>query len=295
MKVHRTVYIISLLAATLPVGAQLAPTSRYGPFGQLDHRSIYGQGWFPEPLRVDESDVDNELRVDWQHDQRDGAVSNNIKSELEKSFGLTTLEFEVPYSISTAKAFDPGTGRALHEQVQGFGNISLGARRPFFEYVSDNDVFDTTLGGAIEVGIPTNSPVSKNAEIVPKVFNDLRLGHHFSLQAVLGLSYVFGPAPDGGTRTFEYGLVFGYSIDHDDLPLPHVQRLIPMAELVGHSGLDRRTAGTSNLTSTLGFRINLDPIGPFQPRLGAGYILPIDKGARQELNDGFIISIVAEY
>ena len=46
--------------------------TRYGLFGGLDHRSIYGQYWFPEPLRADEGDVDNELRFDYFHAENRG-------------------------------------------------------------------------------------------------------------------------------------------------------------------------------------------------------------------------------
>jgi hypothetical protein len=40
--------------------------TRYGLFGLLDHRSSYGQGVFPEPFLVDDSDLEvNEARLDW--------------------------------------------------------------------------------------------------------------------------------------------------------------------------------------------------------------------------------------
>ena len=62
---------------------------------------------------------------------------------------------------------------------------------------------------AFEGGVPTNSTLSKNGELVPKVFNDLRLGEHFTLQSILGYSTLVGPGEDGGLQTFEYGFVFG--------------------------------------------------------------------------------------
>src|SRR5216683_8086599 len=53
------------------VAGQPAPVSadtRYGLFGLLDHRSAYGQGAFPEPFLVDDSDHEiNEARLDWTH------------------------------------------------------------------------------------------------------------------------------------------------------------------------------------------------------------------------------------
>src|SRR5579862_6100235 len=41
--------------------------TREGLFGLLDSRSIYGKDWFPEPLRADEADVDNELAFKYFH------------------------------------------------------------------------------------------------------------------------------------------------------------------------------------------------------------------------------------
>src|SRR5580700_6695075 len=43
-------------------------STRYGLFDLLDHRSSYGQGVFPEPFLVDDSDLEvNEARLDWTH------------------------------------------------------------------------------------------------------------------------------------------------------------------------------------------------------------------------------------
>ena len=263
---------------------------RYGLFGWLDRRSIYGQGWFPEPFRVDESDVDDELRVDWEHDEAKGGVTNTVLSEIERSFGLTTVEIEVPYLISTQ-----ALGGSRHGQVQGFGNVSLGARTPVFQYVSRDGFFDSTVGVAFELGTPTNSPISKNTELVPKVFDDFRLGNHFGVESVFGLSYLLGSKPDGGRRTFEYAFVFGYTIEPEQLRIPSVQRLIPIVELLGETGLDRANAGHNNLSATFGMRANLSPIGPLQPRFGVGYVLPVDQGAREDLSRGFILSFVFEY
>ena len=285
-----TLGLLSLSSGILRGSSIDADSTRYGAFHWLDSRSTYGTSWFPEPFRVDESDIDNELRLDYQHNQGHGTVDRGLKAEVEKSFGVATIELEVPYDISTT-----ATGGGRHSQTQGFGSLNVGVRTPFWQYVSPNGVFDTTFGAALEVGFPTNSPVSKNAEIVPKLFNDTRLGDHFSVQTICGISYLLGSQPDGGKRTFEYGMVFGYAIEHDQLPLPVVQRLIPETEFVGESGLDRAGANTSHISMTLGVRANLNAVGPFQPRLGAGYILPVDKGSRNELTQGVIVSLVFEY
>ena len=59
--------------------------ARYGLFGMLDHGSRYGQYWFPEPFRMDETDVDNELRFDWVHRERSGRVAEDAKAALTAS------------------------------------------------------------------------------------------------------------------------------------------------------------------------------------------------------------------
>ena len=101
-----------------------------------------------------------------------------------------------------------------------------------------NGLVDSTFGAGIEAGIPTESAVSKNAELVPKIFDDLKVGN-FTTQAILGYSTLFGPGDDGGLQTFEYGFVFGYTIPRSTLPLPDVEQLIPVFELMGETELNK--------------------------------------------------------
>ncbi len=277
------------------VTAQPTTDTRYGPFGLLDYRSRYGQYWFPEPFRADETDVDNELRLDWVHLEGRGHVIDDAKAEIEKSFGLLTVEVEVPYSRDTSAVFDPLTGRSSHDRSEGISNINIGARHPFYQYVSVNDFFDNTLVAGLEVGIPSNSSVGKNAELVPKLIDDLRLGEHFSVQTILGYSFLFGSEPEGGTQTFEYAVVVGYSFERQDLHLPHIERIIPIFELIGDTALNNGRRGHNNLSGTLGLRVNLDSIGALQPRLGVGYVFPIDQSARDDFRWGIVTSLVFEF
>ena len=48
----------------------------------LDHRSRYGQFWFPEGLRAPEVDVDREVRFDWTHAEQPGTSINQVTAEL---------------------------------------------------------------------------------------------------------------------------------------------------------------------------------------------------------------------
>jgi hypothetical protein len=272
-------------SSAIPLSS-LAPGTRYGLFGWLDHRSEYGQGVFPEPFLVDDSDLEtNEARLDWLHTHRNDQRSDLVTAEVERGFGLLTLEVEIPYER------DVEAGNVTEE----VGNIDLGARYPIYQYVSSNEFIDSTFGAAIEAGIPTNSSVSKNTEIVPKLFNDSKLGDNLTLQSIVGYSTLIGGGQDGGLQTLEYGLVFGYTIQHDQLRLPGLQQLIPVFELSGETALNHADHGHSSLLADLGFRANLKTIGRIQPRLGVAFVFPIDKTARDDVHWGVVTSLVFEY
>ena len=260
--------------------------TRYGLSNLLDHRSAYGTGVFPEPFLVDDSDLEEaEFRLDWLHTEGFHQRSDGVTAEIEKGFGLLTLEAEIAYERDSSDG----------ELAEGIGNIDLGARYPLVQFVSESGFVDDTFGVALEVGIPANSSVSKNGEFVPKIFNDLRVGDHFTLQSVLGYSRLFGGGPDRGVEMFEYGFVFGWSIQHQELPLPEVQQLIPMFELSGETGLNKDNHGQSSILGDVGFRANFKAIGPIQPRLGLAFVFPLDRDARRDTHWGIATSLVFEY
>jgi hypothetical protein len=178
---------------------------------------------------------------------------------------------------------------------EGIGNIDIGARYPVFQYVSGNGLINTTFGVGVEAGIPVNSTISKNTEFVPKVFNDLKLGDHLTLQSILGYSALFGPGEEGGLQTFEYGFVLGYTIQHTELPIPGLLQLIPMLELSGETELNKEDRGHTSILGDVGFRANLKTVGPLQPRLGVAFVFPMDRGAREDVNWGVVTSLVFEY
>ncbi len=261
--------------------------TRFGLFNGLDHRSSYGQGIFPEPFLVDDSNLEqDEARLDWLHTEADAQQSDEAKVEVEKGFGNLTLEIEVPYER------DAANGESTQE---GIANIDLGARYPLYQYVAANGSFDTTFGTALEVGVPVNSAVSKNTELVPKVFNDLRVGEHFTLQSIFGYSTLFGGGDEGGAQVFESGLDFGYTIPHSQLPMPGVLQFIPMFELVGETAMNHDDSGQTSLLGNACFRVNLNTIGRVQPRLGLGYVFPMNNNARADVHWGIVTSLVFEY
>jgi hypothetical protein len=278
---------VALAASSLAATASV-PDTRYGLFGQYDRRSAYGQDEFPEPFLVDDSDLErNEARFDWLHTSGPGSgnTTDVLHSEVEKGFGLLTVEVELPYVQNISNG----------QVTKGLDNMDLGARYPLYEYVSRNGLINTTFGAALEVGIPFFNQISVNTEVVPKVFNDLMIGQHFTVQSILGWSSLLGRGPDGGLQNGEYGFVFGYTLQHSDLPIPGVEQFIPMMELNGAKTLTKEDAGSDALTADVGFRVNTKPIWGVQPRLGAAFVFPLDSGGREQQTSGFILSAVFEY
>ena len=273
-----------------------ADENRYGPFQLLDHRSIYGQYWFPEPLNADEADVDNEVRLDWFHGEHSGRQDDELKLEIEKSFGLFTFEVAPTWQSDRSHEIDPLTRMSVRTRDEGFGNVELGARFPFFQYVSPSQFFDTTFVVGMEATVPTRTRISKDWELVPKVFNLTRIGEHLAIQAGLGDSILVGPE-NRGLSTLEYNASFGYELTQDELRLPGVLSTWPLLELSGENTLNQEDTGHNQLFGTAGFRFNFETIKgwPAQPRIGIGYVFPIDQGARNEFHWGIVTSLIFEY
>ena len=131
---------------------------------------------------------ENEYRFDWFH-SRTGAARRDIETaEVAHSFGLLTLEIQAAYERD----------RSPEGVLEGTSTIDVSARYPLFEYVAPNGFFDTTFGAALDLGIPANSPFSKNTEFAPRIFNELRLGTRVTLQSTCGYSTLFGPGENSG-------------------------------------------------------------------------------------------------
>lgn len=276
---------VALVGGKLKASDIQVDDTRYGLFNGLDQRSSYGQFFFPEPFLIDDSDLETrELRLDWLHTAMGSDHTDNAKAEIEYGIGLMTLELEVPYER------DVNGGQT----TDGMANIDLGARYPFFQFVSRDGQVDSTFGAAMELGVPTTSDVSHNTELVPKIFDDVRIGN-FTLQSIFGYSMLFGPGEEGGLDTFEYGLVFGYNIPHKTLPLPGVDRLIPVLELQGETELNKSNAGQNSLTADAGLRANLKTIWGIQPRPGIVFVFPVDNGAHMQTHWGLMTSLVFEF
>jgi hypothetical protein len=262
----------------------MSPDNRYGPFGVLDLRSEYGLGVLPEPFLVDDSDLEvNEFRFDVLDTRSRTQHVDLFKTELEKGFGPATVELELLYERDVSA----GTVSA------GVNSINLGARVPIYQFVSG--ILDTTFGVGAEVALPVDTSRSRNTEVVPKVFNDSIVGEHFTLQSIFGYSTLFGPGPDRNLQHLESGFVFGYTFQHDQLPLPGVRQFIAVLELKGETAINRQAAGRTGLLGDIGFRTNLKAIGPAQPRLGFAFVFPINELARHDQHWGTTTSLVFDF
>jgi len=256
-------------------------------FGWLDARSAYDNDFFPQPLLVDDTSLQKEPELEFSslRMQANARHSDIVAAEVQNSFGLLTMSLNIPYERDSA---------AGHIS-QGIDNINIGGRYPLYQRIAANGFFDTTFGVGLEIGIPASSVISVNAELNPKIFNDLKLGKHFSIQSVLGYSALLGGGDNGGLDTFQYGFAFAYAIGHSEMPLPGVQQLTPLLELVGNTGLSKTLAGQNNLLGSLGFRLDLKPIGDVQPSLGLGYVFPVDNGAHADFHWGIVTSLIFDF
>jgi hypothetical protein len=284
-----------VFAAADSQSAESTDTSdKFGPFGLFDHRSSLGTGFFPEPFLVDEGDTDRELELNWLHQEGHGSNTDQVKGEIEWNFGLATIELEAPYERDTFPLHDLITGTTTTGRTEGMDAPRISLRHPIWQWVSEDGRIDNTLVVGAEVAVPSNSPVGKDTEIVPQLFDLLRLGDHFGLQIHAGYSTLLGSDPSN-KRTLEYSADLSYRLSDSDIPLPRgVEEIVPIVELAGDRGLNKGDL-SDNLTGVLGCRFNLDAIGPFSPRLGIGYVFPIDKQARKDFSWGVVTSLVFDF
>jgi hypothetical protein len=277
-------------SSAMPTPASLATPSdlvgtRFGPFGLFDTRSQYGTGFFPEPFLVDEGDLDREFVVSSIHEEGANSLSSSVTAEVEWSFHLLTVEVEAPYEHDIT--YDP-TGRT---NAEGVGSPSVSFRHPIWQYVSPSETVDNTLVLACETAFPTNSEESHSTEIVPGFFDLLRIGDHFGFQANLGLSTLYG-GDENHDHTVEYSGDFSWIIDDSEISLPkEILGIVPMIELAGERHVNHGDH-SDELSGVAAVRFNLANIGQALPRLGVGYIFPIDKQAREEFHWGVTVSLV---
>jgi hypothetical protein len=68
-----------------------------------------------------------------------------------------------------------------------------------------------------------------------------------------------------------------------------------MFELKGETQMNHENSGRNSLLGNACFRLNLNTIGRVQPRIGLGFVFPINGNARVDVHSGFVASLVFEY
>jgi hypothetical protein len=68
-----------------------------------------------------------------------------------------------------------------------------------------------------------------------------------------------------------------------------------MFELVGDTAMNHENSGQTSLLGNACFRVNLKAIGEVQPRLGLGFVFPMNNNARADVHWGIVTSLVFEY
>src|SRR5271154_875751 len=88
----------------------------YGFLNWLDPRSAYNQEFFPQPLLVDDTGLeDGEVEFSYLHTKANDQHSDTVTAEVQKSFGLLTLELSVPYEWMADS----------DDSSKGVGNVNL--------------------------------------------------------------------------------------------------------------------------------------------------------------------------
>ena len=168
---------------------------------------------------------------------------------------------------------------------KGWARRRISFRHPVWQYISPSETVDNTLVVACETAFPTNSEVSQSTEIVPSLFDLLRIGDHFGFQANLGLSTLYG-GDENHDSTIEYSGDFSWIIDNTEINLPkEILGIVPMIEVAGEHRVNHGDF-SNNLSGVAGVRFNLANIGCALPRLGVGYIFPHRQRSKRRFSVG---------
>jgi hypothetical protein len=263
-------------------------------FDLLDHRSSYGNDFFPDPFIGPEFDSERQIELDYLHGEKHGIRDNEIDAGFQWNvFGQTTIagefgwesEHHIPlHSGADGESDEPGNSNGLE-------NVDLAIYHPLFQYISKSALLDYTAAARLDLAIPTRTPVSgTDLQLTPFLGHMLRIGDHMSLEAWTGVQFTIAPHQ---TDQLIYGLSLGYQLFHEQLPLPFTEKLTPILELDGQSPLSSQ--GQDALFGVAGVELTFARVGGLNPHLEIGYQFPLDQGARDELQWGIITELFLEF
>jgi hypothetical protein len=263
-------------------------------FGLLDHRSSYGKDFFPDPFLGPEFDAEKQLDFDYLHAEKKGIRDDEIDAGFQWNIiGQLTISGEFGWDSEHQQNLHGGAeGENLDGGSEsGLENVDLAVYHPIFQYVSGNGQFDYSAVVRLDVGIPTRgSPSSQDVLLTPYIGQLLRLGDHVSIEGWAGTQITIAPHP---ADEFIYGASFGYTLFHNQFPVPGTEKFVPMFELDGQkpmSGVARES-----LFGVAGFEVAFKSIGEAQPQIEIGYEFPIDQGAREQTRWGIVVQMFLEF
>ncbi len=250
------------------------------PIGTLLPQSKFYQDFFPQPLLMDSITPDDQVAgnifygggSDWQ---------TEVSAEIAWSYHLLTLDAVVPYKHVSVH----------DDSADGFGPISLSARHPVYQHISDSGLLDYTVGARAEFGVGTDTELAKDNEFVIGAYQALAIGERFSIQFLTQYSFLVG-ADHGGATNFEYDLVFGYELH---TPFWRLEKIVPMIEIDAATGVGGEGQGPATWIGVLGadFRFNRKSFG--QPVLGLGFVYPLNDNAEHEFDWGVTTRFILQF
>jgi len=253
--------------------------------GLLDHRSLYGQNWFPQPLAGPSLDANNQLYFLYSH-QEDGQQVDQPSVGIQSRFEMLTLTLQADY-VRLHQASPPKG----HDATQtGISTFDIGVQHPLYQYVSQDGKFDSTFGARALVGIPSGSDVGQDGRFEFDLWELIRLGDHWAVQLNVGYNEYFGPNL-GGETSIPWTAMAAYRFERNQWNLPGVTETWLMAEIEGDGQL-ASTSGGNPIFGIVGGWMDFKPISHYQPRLGVGVTFPLDGAARHQEDWGVVANFL---
>jgi hypothetical protein len=266
------------------------PQGRYF-FGLLDGRSSLGKDFFPDPFIGPDFDVETQLELDYFHAEKRNVQNDQVDGDFQwNPFGQLTLSAELGWERQSQSS----SGSTQSDDPSGLEDVDLSIYHPLLQFVSQDRVFDYTLVGRFDIGIPTRTAISgTDPQLTPYLGQMLRIGNHFSVQGWAGGQWTLGPDMPQDNALI-YGLLLGWRIRHDELPAPLIESITPVLELDGVRPFSA-AGGQDALSGIAGVNLDFPAIGAARPALSFGWQFPIDQGARDHFRWGIATEIFLEF
>lgn len=270
-----------------PASAPSGPDRYF--FNLLDHSSRYGKDFFHDPLFGPEFDRERQIEADYFHGEGDGQRDDSIYGAFQWNvIGQLMVAGQVTWRNEKVNV---GMNSSARSTAHGLDSVDLAVYHPVVQFVSADGTIDYTALGRLDIGLPTRTRVSGGDVLLsPTLGQLLRLGDHWSIQAWTGPQITIAPRQH---NSLIYGTSIGYVLPHEQLPLPAVDRLIPIIELDGQAPFS--TGSQDLFYGAIGFCINFDEVGHATPKFQFGCQFPLDAGARRQEQWAILSEVLVEF